>query len=46
MTKPTTNDFTKTAGWMQWYTGPAKPKFKWPAGAVVNPMRLYWPEEN
>jgi 2-pyrone-4,6-dicarboxylate lactonase len=46
MTKPTTGDLTKTAGWMDWYSGSVKPNFKLPAGAVVNPRRLYWPEEN
>ena len=34
MSKPTTGDFTKTAGWLDWFTGPAKPRFQLPAGAV------------
>ena len=34
MSKPTTGDFTKTSGWMDWYSGPAKPRFALPAGAV------------
>ena len=25
MSKPTTGDFTKTAGWLDWYAGPSKP---------------------
>ena len=35
MSKPTTGDFTKTAGWLDWYSGPSKPKFQLPAGAVL-----------
>ena len=34
MSKPTSGEFTKTAGWMDWYTGPSKPKFQLPAGAL------------
>ena len=30
MSKPTSGDFTKTDGWMDWYTGPAKPRSSCP----------------
>ena len=43
MTKPTTGNFTKTAGWMDWYTGPAKPKFKLHAGAVDAHCHVFGP---
>ena len=42
MSKPTSGDFTKTAGWLDWYTGPAKPTFQLPAGAVDAPLRDLW----
>jgi 2-pyrone-4,6-dicarboxylate lactonase len=34
MGKPTTGDFTQTAGWMDGDTDPSRPTFKWLAGAV------------
>ena len=43
MSKPTTGDFTKTAGWLDWYTGPSRPRFKLPAGAVDAHCHVFGP---
>jgi len=43
MSKPVTGPFEKTPGWLDWYDGPSKPRFKVPDGAVDAHCHVFGP---
>ncbi len=43
MSKPTSGPFEKTPGWLDWYTGPSKPRFQLPANAVDAHCHVFGP---
>jgi 2-pyrone-4,6-dicarboxylate lactonase len=43
MSKPTSGDFTKTPGWLDWFEAPSRPRFHVPAGSVDAHCHVFGP---